>query len=53
MTSVMEILRVYSVTESQVSKYVALNLGFKVLNPFSFTNINLAHILCVILAQTT
>jgi hypothetical protein len=40
----METMRVYSVAESQVSKYVILNLDFKVLNYFSFTNINLAHI---------
>jgi hypothetical protein len=40
---VMEILRVYTLAESQVSKYIALNLGSKVLNLFSNTNINLAH----------
>jgi hypothetical protein len=48
----MEILSVCSVVEGQVSKQVLLNLGSKVLNPFSFTNINLAHILFVIFAQT-
>jgi hypothetical protein len=37
---VMEIFR----AECQVSKYVKLNLGFKVLYFFSFTNINLVLI---------
>jgi hypothetical protein len=41
----MEILRVYSVAENQVSKYVTFNLGSKVLNLFSFKNVNLSHIL--------
>jgi hypothetical protein len=41
---VTEILRVYCVAESRVSKYVVLNLGLKVLNLFRFTNINIAHI---------
>jgi len=40
----MEILRIYSVAEIQVSKYVTLNFGSKVLNLFSFTNFNIANI---------